>query len=166
MSHIKIAKIHDGREGEPTLLEELKAVTSRIRDKAFAIFQGRGAEGGKALDDWLEAEQSVLYVPESELVEKDGEFRLQIAVPGFTDREIKVTALPESLVVSAESSHHHDAKDGNVHFCEFAEKQVLRRFDLPKAIDVDKVSASLEKGMLRVTAAKAEQAAPASAAAA
>ena len=53
--------------------------------------------------------------------------------------------------------HRHEKDEGNVHFCEFAEKQFFRRFALPKAINVDKVTALVEKGILRITAAKVQQ---------
>jgi HSP20 family protein len=89
-------------------------------------------------------------------VEKDTAFELRVAVPGFGEKDLKVTALPDSLVVSAESTHHHEKNEGDVYFCDFSEKQLFRRFDLPKAINVDKVTAHVDKGILRVTAAKAE----------
>jgi len=89
-------------------------------------------------------------------MEKDSGFQLRLAVPGFTEKELKVTALPDALVVSAEATHHHEQDDGEVRFCEFSDKQLFRRFNLPQPIDVDKVTAQVEKGILLVTAAKAQ----------
>ena len=160
MSNVAITKVHKGQdvqEDASSFLEDFKALTSQIRDHAFAIFQKRGAGEGKAVDDWLEAERSLTCATESELIEKDSAFQLSVAVPGFAEKDIKVTALPDELVVSAVSEHRHEKDEGNIHFCEFAEKQLFRRFELPKAINVDKVTASVDKGILRVTAEKAQQ---------
>jgi len=165
MSHIAIARVHNGQEDAPSFLDDLKALTSQIRDRAFSIFEKRGTGEGDALDDWLQAERDLTCATESDLVEKDGEFRLSVSVPGFAEKDLKVTALPDGLVVSAESKHRHEKDEGSVHFCEFSEKQLFRRFDLPKAIDVDKVTAHLDKGILRVTAARAKEALTAGAAA-
>ena len=44
-----------------------------------------------------------------------------------------------------------------VRFCEFGRKTIFRRFDLPEAINLDKVTADLNKGVLHLTAAKAKQ---------
>jgi HSP20 family molecular chaperone IbpA len=63
--------------------------------------------------------------------------------------------MPDALVVQAGGTHTHEGKSGNVRFCEFSEKELFRRLDLPAPIDVDKVSASLDKGILQVTAPKA-----------
>ena len=62
--------------------------------------------------------------------------------------------MPDALVIEADAKHTHEAKDGNVCFCEFSEKQLFRRIDLPESVDVNKVTASLDKGILRVTAPK------------
>lgn len=157
MSNIAIAKIHEADREAPSFLAEIKAWTDRIRERAFAIFQRRGSGHGMALDDWLQAERDLTLATESDLTEKDAKYQLRIATPGFTEKELTVTALPDALVVRAESAHRHEKDEGSVHFCEFGEKKLFRRFDLPEAIDVDKVTAQLDKGILRVTAAKAQQ---------
>ena len=70
-------------------------------------------------------------------------------------------ALPDSLIVKASSEHTHDKNEGNVRFCEFGQKTLFRRFDLPEPISLDKVTAYLNKGVLHLTAAKLkEEAAP------
>lgn len=77
--------------------------------------------------------------------------------PGFEPGEVKVTALPDALIISAESSHTHENKEGNVRFCEFGRKTLFRRFDLPEPVNLDKVTADLNKGVLHLVAAKAKQ---------
>jgi len=42
-------------------------------------------------------------------------------------------------------------------FCEFSGKKLFRRLDLPSEIDVNKVTASLDKGILEIDAPKATQ---------
>jgi HSP20 family molecular chaperone IbpA len=41
-----------------------------------------------------------------------------------------------------------------VRFSEFSKRSVSRRFELPDAIDIEKVAAKLDKGILEITAAK------------
>lgn len=53
------------------------------------------------------------------------------------------------------SPHRHEAAVGEVCLCEVAEK-FFRRFDLPEQIDVDNVSAKLDKGILQIVALKAQ----------
>ena len=96
-----------------------------------------------------------MWSPASELIENEEDFRARLALPGFEPRDLEVTASPNALVVRAESTHKHEGKEGEVRFCEFSGKKMFRRLDLPSEIDVDKVTASLDNGILEVTAAKA-----------
>ena len=83
------------------------------------------------------------------------EFSARIAVPGFDAKDIQVSAMPVALVIQAETAHTHEGKSGDVCFCEFSGKQLFRRLDLPASVDVDKVSASVDNGILQITAPKA-----------
>jgi len=157
MSHVAVQKLSPD---EASLLTDVQSLTDRIRLKAYELFQNRGGRDGSALDDWLTAEDDLVLSPESDLVETDGKFEMQIAVPGFEANDINVSALPDALIVRAENAHHHESTEGDVRFCEFGEKSLFRRFDLPAPIDVNKVTTNLQKGILKVTAAKEETTAP------
>jgi HSP20 family molecular chaperone IbpA len=158
MSHVAIEKVDEKKIGTASIFQEMNAVADRIRQRAFEIFEGHNSGEGSATEDWLNAERDLLYGCESDLVEKDGKYELQMNAPGFDPGEIKVTALPDALIVQGNSRHTHNRNDGDVHFCEFAQKTLFRRVDLPKTIDVDKVTADLDKGVLHLTVAKAKEA--------
>jgi len=102
----------------------------------------------------VQAERDVVWSPAAELVDNAKEFKARMAVPGFDAKEIRVSATPDALIIQAEASHTHDRKDGNVRFCEFSAKQLFRRLPLPESVDVEKVTASLDKGILQVIAPK------------
>jgi HSP20 family molecular chaperone IbpA len=110
------------------------------------------------MGDWLQAEREVFRVPDTELAEYAGEFQIQLAVPGFDAKDIRIAALPDALIVEGEAAHQHSGTNGGLHFCEFGERRMFRQIPLPKAVDVNHVSATLDKGMLQIRAAKAEQA--------
>jgi HSP20 family protein len=136
-----------------SLVHKLESLAERVRDRAYDIFH-RHKKHGRAIDDWLQAERDLIFAPPSELIEKNGDFEIRVAAPGFAADQAVVTALPDAVIVSAESSHRHEEKDANVHFCEFGTKTLYRRIDLPAAIDTDRVTASLDDGILHITAHK------------
>jgi len=159
MSHVAVEKVRGSDASPPSLLEKMQAVTEKVRQRAYDLFQKHGATDGFALEDWLQAERDVVLSPEAELIEKDGKYRIRLAVPGFDGKDIQVTAMPNSLVVCAESSHKHEKDEGEVYLCEFSERKLFRTLVLPAAIDTDKVTANLDHGILHLTAEKAEQSA-------
>jgi HSP20 family protein len=155
MSQVAIYKCKNLETTPQMLLEHVEAITDSIRKRAFNIFQNRNGENDFDLDDWLQAERDVVWSPASELVDHEKEFRARIALPGFDANDIQVSAMPDALVIQADATHTHEGKSGDVCFCEFSEKKLFRRLQLPASVDVDKVTASVDKGILEVTAPKA-----------
>jgi HSP20 family molecular chaperone IbpA len=156
MSQVAVQKIHSNETQSSAVIDEMKSLFDRIRERAYELFESRGRTDGSALNDWLAAENDLLMIPESDLVETDGRFEMQVAVSGFDAKDIEVDALPDALIVRAQNTHEHEQTNGNVQFCEFGQKSLFRRFDLPAPINVDLVNANVDKGSLKVTAPKAE----------
>jgi HSP20 family protein len=154
MSQVAIEKCPNPEAIPQTLLERIDTITDSIRRRAFDLFQNRNGGNGSDLDDWLQAEQEVVSSPASELVDEEQELRARIALPGFDAKDIQVSAMRDALIIQAGAAHTYEEKNGNVCFCEFSQKKLFRRLDLPASIDVDKVTASLDKGILVVTAPK------------
>jgi HSP20 family protein len=156
MSHVAVEKVNEKKGGAASLLDEIKALSDRIRQRAYEIFQGRGGGDGFAANDWAAAERDLFRIPESELIEQDGKFKVEVSAPGFDPADVRVTALPDALIVRASSTHKHEGSEGDVCFCEFGQKALFRRFDLREPINVDKVNANLDQGVLHLTASKAK----------
>ena len=157
MSNVLIKKIKDPTIGGHSLFEELENLFAQIRERAYSLFQQRGGSEGGDLDDWLRAERDLLWTPPADLIDKGDELRLRLAAPGFEANEIEVTALPGTIVVRAESKQEREQQEGEVLVSEFSSRKLYRRFDLPAPIDPEKMTAKLEKGVLRIAAPKVEQ---------
>ncbi len=155
MPQVTIHKCKDPETTPLTLLERMEAITKSIRERAFKLSQNRKAGTGSDLDDWVQAERDLVWSPASEMVEDDKAFRARVALPGFDAKDIEVSALPDALVIQADTTHTHNGEHGNVCFCEFSSNEVFRRIPLPTPIDVNKVTASVHEGVLEVTAPKA-----------
>jgi len=157
LNQIRVEAYRDEAALPSTLCAEMKALADTIREKAFSLSQRRGGGNGSEVDDWLRAEREVIWSPAVELMENDRDFRARIALPGFNEKDLKVTAAPETLIVEAEKTHTHEGKNGGVLLCEFSDKRLFRRLELPTPINVDKVTANLDRGILLVNAPKAVQ---------
>ncbi len=155
MANVAVEKCRESGTLSETLSQRMNAITDEIRQRAFDLFEGRGRTIGMDLGDWLQAEREVVWSPASELVEKKDDFCARLALPGFDAKDLEVTATPNALIIRAESTHTHEGKEGDVCWCEFSGKKLFRRLDLPSEIDVDKVTASLDKGILEIDAPKA-----------
>ena len=107
------------------------------------------------MEDWLTAERELLCFPPSELAETKDEIRIKVAVPGFDAYTLQLEVLPHSITVEARAEKIEVLNDELIHFSEFGVKRPLRQFDLPTCIDPDGITATVDKGILRIIAKKA-----------
>ena len=156
MPTIAIEKYRDPGALPEGLKWNLNQITEEVRRHAFGLFERRGRTIGSDLENWFEAEREIVWAPPSEVIENTDSYQARIALPGFQARDLQVVATPEILIVEAGATHTHEDKDGKVHLCEFSDKKLFRRLDLPSRIDIDNTTASLENGMLQVNAPKAQ----------
>jgi len=138
---------------------EAERTFERIRQRAYELFEGRSQGQGGPLDDWLAAERELNW-PAAELTERGADYLVSVALPGFEADDISLTATPRTLFVQARtrSERKDETKKGEatLHWSEIRSRDVCRRIDLAKDVDVDKVSAQLKNGMLKIVARKVE----------
>jgi len=154
MSSIPIQKIRREEDAPPALWQSMQSILDEIQKRAFELFHQRGGVLGWDMDDWLRAERQLIWSPQSELVEREKEYKLRLAVPGLDAKDLEITAMPDSIFVQGQAARRRETKEGEIRFSEFTQEKLFRRFQLPGLIDVDKVTAALDKGILQVTAPK------------
>jgi HSP20 family protein len=142
------------------VFQEIEKQFEEVRRRAFDLFERCGRGLGHALDDWLRAEHEVMGWPAAELTEADSNYDLAITLPGYEPKNVQVTATPSEIIVHASTETKKKAEKPTCIWTEFRSNDVYRRFELPEAIDVDKTTASLDKGVLHITAAKMQKAQP------
>jgi len=156
MNNVPIEKIHDLKQSPPPMLEEMQKTFDEVRQRAFGLFQQRRTVPGANLDDWFRAERELLGPSPSELTESARHYVLRIAVPGLDPKDLRVAATSRTILVQGTSAQRHGGGNAKLCFCEFGEK-LFRRFDLTDQVDLDKVSATVEKGVLRIVAQKEQE---------
>src|SRR5213594_5086742 len=111
-----------------SILDEMNQMQDRIMQRAYDLFERNGRLFGRDLDYWLQAERELLWKPALELRETDGEFVLEVAVPGVDPKDIDIEVMPEYIVLKADIQHEHDEKKGTVDICEFQSERCTVRF--------------------------------------
>lgn len=135
-----------------SVLDELQAMHDRIACRAYDIFTNNGRTLGRELDDWLEAENELVWEPSIELSETDTKFVLDMAIPGVDAKDIDMEVTPDYLLVKAASCHDHQEGERTIHACEFESGSLFRSIQFPKKINPDSVKAELRNGILHLTA--------------
>ena len=159
MSNVAVQKVENEALKTLPVFEQIEKRIEDVRRRAFELFERRGCEVGHELEDWLKAEREVFGWPADKMTERDNEYELQMALAGFDAKDVGVTASPSEIIVHAQTESEKKTEESNVVWTAFGSKDVYRRFGIPRPIDVDKTRATLDKGILRITAVKAAAAA-------
>jgi HSP20 family protein len=152
MSQVAIKKVNAAGKKPPPIFQEIARRLEGVERRAFDLFEKRGRELGHDLEDWFRAESEAFGWPAAELTEKDGVYEIYIALPGIDVKDVEVTAAPTEVIVHAAAQEEKKTQKGKVLWTEFGSRDFYRRFEVPKPINVEKVTATLENGVLRISA--------------
>ena len=153
MSRIPVKTVNSARRVLNHLTRLMKSVHAEIQKRAL---QRRARDGeGHELEDWLAAEHDVLYSPPCVLAESRDEIHVQAAVPLVNAKSLQVDVMPESITIAGRMLTTKARQGDRVYLREFGGGQLLRQFYLPARIDPKCAKATLENGVLDITAKKA-----------
>ncbi len=98
--------------------------------------------------------------PAINVIEKDNEYDVEVAAPGMTKSDFKVSIdEDENLVISLEKEEKAEQKENEGHYLrrEFSYTQFHQALILPDDVDKEKISASVDNGVLTVILPKVSQ---------
>ena len=151
MSRIPVKTVNSPHRVLHHLAKLMTSVHEKIRARAFQQRHGEGHE----LEDWLAAERDVLYSPPCILTETQDEIHLQAVVPSVDAKSLQVDVMPHSITIEGRMLETKSRLGGRIHLREFGGEQLLRQLDVPARINPKYAKATLENGVLNITAKKA-----------
>jgi HSP20 family protein len=98
------------------------------------------------------------WMPQIDVRETAKEIRVTAELPGMEEKDLEVSLLDGALTIKGEKTEEHEEEKGDVHRSERQYGMFQRTIPLPSQVDVEKVSASFKKGVLKVTLPKTEEA--------
>ena len=135
------------RFATPTFADPVFALRREI-DRLFdATWSGTSRNGGTT------------WVPPMDVVERDGEIRCTLELPGLNPEDVNITTENGVLTISGEKKFEQETKEGEgTHIIERRYGHFERSLMLPDTIDADKITANFENGVLTVVLPRAAEA--------
>ncbi len=96
--------------------------------------------------------------PAANIIENNDSFRLEIAVPGLNKDDFRINLENNILTISAELEDEKREEGKNYSRKEFYYGSFSRAFTLPKTIDLEKIKADYQNGILCVILPKKDEA--------
>lgn len=111
-------------------------------DRAFSSFTtpSGGTSGGE-----------LAWMPAVEIRQNDNNLVVSAELPGLTEKDVKVEATPEGLVIEGERKREYSGEEGGIQRTERSYGRFWRLIPLPEGAEVENAKASFENGVLEVT---------------
>ena len=93
-------------------------------------------------------------MPRMDVVESDKAIEITAELPGLEDKDIEVKVADGVLTISGEKKAEKEQKDKNYRMFERSYGSFSRSLELPDGTDLDAITASISKGVLKVTVPK------------
>ena len=94
------------------------------------------------------------WSPAVDIEESDKEITLKADLPDVDEKDLSIKVEDDVLTLQAERKFEKESKMENFHRLERAYGSFHRRFALPDSVDVDKIKAAYDKGVLKITLPK------------
>jgi len=88
--------------------------------------------------------------PPVDFVEKDGGYEITAELPGLDEKSVDVKLANGVLSISGEKSEEKEEKKEGYYCSERRYGSFRRAFRVPEGVDVDKITADFEKGVLKI----------------
>jgi HSP20 family protein len=116
-----------------------------LRDRMNRLFEDmttlRGEEKDFAASSWA---------PAVDIYETENEVVLTAEIPGVDEKGIEIKVEDNTLTLKGERKFEKETKEENYHRIERAYGSFSRSFSLPTYVDLDKIEAEHENGVLKI----------------
>eukprot|EP00164_Ancoracysta_twista_P005033 GFYU01006851.1.p1 GENE.GFYU01006851.1~~GFYU01006851.1.p1 ORF type:complete len:141 (+),score=10.56 GFYU01006851.1:39-461(+) len=106
--------------------------------------------------EWPNTSATADYVPAANIKEKDTKYHVELSAPGYNKENINVSVKDDTLTISGEMKTENEEKKENFLKREFKTGSFKRSFNLNGMVDIDKIDAKYEDGILMVDLPKVE----------
>jgi len=116
-------------------------LSTQFEDTVETFFQ-------RSLSDLIGSD-FVNEIPKANVIDKDNEFEIQIAAPGYSKEDFTIAVENQQLIISSEKKKE-EVMDGKFNRREFQFESFRRTFPLHHNINEDIIEAKYENGLLLV----------------
>lgn len=132
-------------------VSDLRGMQREIDRMFDGVFPVRAANGNSGATAWA---------PRVDVIDNDDAYLVHVDVPGVSKDDLKINYQDGILSISGERKHANEEREDNYLRVERSYGRFDRSFKLPQSVDVAKIEAKYNDGVLTVTVPKAEESKP------
>jgi HSP20 family protein len=107
----------------------------------------------------LPSEERV-WAPAIDVLEKEDKFVVKVELPGVKEEDVNVSVVGDTLTIEGKKEAEAEVKRKGYYYTESSYGSFSRSITMPSVVDVTKIEANYDKGVLEITLPKAPEVKP------
>jgi len=101
-----------------------------------------------------------VWSPAIDVIEKEDKFVVKVELPGVKEDDVNVSVAGDTLTIEGKKETEAEVKSKGYYYTESSYGSFSRSITMPSIVDVSKIEANYDKGVLEITLPKAPEVKP------
>ena len=101
-----------------------------------------------------------IWAPAIDVKEKADKYVAKVELPGVHDEDVNVSVVGDMLIVEGEKEAESEVKKKGYAYSETSYGSFSRSISIPSIVDIDKINANFDKGVLEIDLPKSNEVKP------
>ena len=102
----------------------------------------------------------MVWAPAIDVVEEEDKFSVKVELPGVKEEDVNVSIIGDTLIIEGEKKAESEVKRKGYYYSETSYGSFSRSITIPSSIDINKIEANYDKGILEIDLPKAPEVKP------
>jgi len=104
--------------------------------------------------------EEMVWAPAIDVVEEEDKFSVKVELPGVKEEDVNVSIIGDTLIIEGEKKAESEVKRKGYYYSETSYGSFSRSITIPSSIDINKIEANCDKGILEIDLPKAPEVKP------
>ncbi len=104
--------------------------------------------------------EEAMWTPAVDVLEKEDKFLVKVELPGVNENDVDISITGDMLTISGEKRSDSEVKKKGYYYSESSFGSFSRSITIPSMVDIDKIEANYEKGVMEIILPKIPEVKP------
>ena len=104
--------------------------------------------------------EEMIWAPAIDILEKDDKFLVKVELPGVKEEDVDIAVAGGTLTIEGEKKTESEAKKKGYYYRETSYGSFSRSITIPSSVEINKIEANYDKGVLEIILPKAPEVKP------
>ena len=104
--------------------------------------------------------EEMVWAPAIDVVEEEDKFSVKVELPGVKEEDVNVSIAGDTLTIEGEKKAESEVKRKGYYYSETSYGNFSRSITIPSTIDIGRIEANYDKGVLEISLPKAPEVKP------